>query len=86
MTPDSSPADLPDAGPPGRRNVCNCFQVTYDDVVHGTVGSRWYGDDAIVDRWWPQAMDQWRLALEARSAVGGDRVGGDRVGGARPLG
>lgn len=32
MTPDSSPADLPDAGPPGRRNVCNCFQVTYDDV------------------------------------------------------
>ena len=32
MTPDTEPVDLPDAGPPGRRNVCNCFQVTYDDV------------------------------------------------------
>jgi hypothetical protein len=61
-------------------HLAGALQVTYDDVLHGTVGTPWYGDAAIVDRWWPQAIAQWRLALEARSAVGGDRVGDDRVG------
>jgi hypothetical protein len=42
-------------------------QLTYDDVRHGMVGAPWYGDDVMLDRWWPAALDLWRAALEARS-------------------
>jgi hypothetical protein len=41
-------------------------QLTYDDVRHGMIGTPWYGDDAIIDRWWPAALRLWREALEAR--------------------
>jgi hypothetical protein len=42
-------------------------QLTYDDVRHGMIGSPWYGDDRVIDRWWPVALRLWREALEARS-------------------
>ena len=42
-------------------------QLTYPDVLHGVVGGPWYGDNEIIDRWWPVAVDAWRKALEARS-------------------
>lgn len=42
-------------------------QLTYDDVRHGMVGAPWYGDDVMLDRWWPVALDLWRAALRARS-------------------
>jgi pimeloyl-ACP methyl ester carboxylesterase len=42
-------------------------QLTYDDVRHGVFGGPWYGDEAIISRWWPVAVDRWRDALEARS-------------------
>lgn len=42
-------------------------QLTYDDVRHGMVGSPWYGDDVMLDRWWPEAIDAWQSALRARS-------------------
>jgi len=29
----------------------------------------WYGDDEIIDRWWPRAVDLWRVALAARDAA-----------------
>ena len=38
------------------------------DVRHGTLGAPWYGDDVILDRWWPVALDAWRGALEEREA------------------
>jgi hypothetical protein len=44
-------------------------QLTYEDVRHGMVGSPWYGDDALLDRWWPTAVAAWRSALAARSAA-----------------
>ena len=44
-------------------------QLTYEDVRHGMVGAPWYGDDAMLDRWWPVAIDLWHSALEARSRV-----------------
>lgn len=43
-------------------------QVTFDDVVHGHIGTPWYGDDRIIDRWWPPALRLWREALAARAA------------------
>jgi hypothetical protein len=42
-------------------------QLTYEDVRHGMVGAPWYGDDVMLDRWWPVALDLWRAALTARS-------------------
>lgn len=45
-------------------------QVTLADATHGTFGPRWYGDAAVIDRWWPVALDAWREALEARSRGG----------------
>ena len=46
-------------------------QLTFDDVRHGMIGSPWYGDDALVDRWWPTALRLWRTALAARRPDGG---------------
>lgn len=42
-------------------------QLTYEDVRHGMVGAPWYGDDVMLDRWWPVALDLWHAALTARS-------------------
>ena len=41
-------------------------QITLDDVVHGMIGSPWYGDDRVIDRWWPAAEKLWREALAVR--------------------
>jgi hypothetical protein len=42
-------------------------------TLHGVFGGPWYGDAAVVDRWWPTAVDLWRGALEARAARGFER-------------
>lgn len=42
-------------------------QLTYADVRHGMVGAPWYGDDVMLERWWPVALDLWRAALAART-------------------
>ena len=43
------------------------MQMTFDDVRHGMFGGPWYGDDEVVDRWWPHAERLWREALQARA-------------------
>lgn len=43
-------------------------QLTFDDVRHGMIGAPWYGDDQIIDRWWPTALRLWEAALAARSS------------------
>lgn len=43
-------------------------QLRLDDATHGTLGDRWYGDDAIVERWWPVARTAWEHALGARAS------------------
>jgi len=42
-------------------------QITFDDVCHGMIGTPWYGDDEIIDRWWPTATQRWQEALQARA-------------------
>ncbi len=42
--------------------------LSYPDARHGTLGSPWYGDDVILDRWWPVALEAWRAALAERGA------------------
>lgn len=41
-------------------------QITFQDVRHGMIGTPWYGDEEIIDRWWPVALRLWHEALEAR--------------------
>lgn len=53
--------------PVGAVHLEGAEQLTFDDVVHGHIGTPWYGDDRIVDRWWPTAMRLWREALLARA-------------------
>ena len=43
-------------------------QIMFDDVVHGMIGTPWYGDDRVIDRWWPDALRLWNEALAARAA------------------
>ena len=49
-------------------HLAGATQLTYDDVRHGMIGRSWYGDDRVVDRWWPVAVNVWREALGARRA------------------
>ncbi len=44
-------------------------QITFDDVRHGMIGTPWYGDDEIIDRWWPVALRLWHEALDTRSGA-----------------
>jgi hypothetical protein len=55
--------------PVAAAHLAGATQHTYDDVRHGMIGSPWYGDDRVIDRWWPVALRLWREALEARSDV-----------------
>jgi hypothetical protein len=48
-------------------HLAGAEQLTFDDVSHGHIGRGWYGDAAIVDRWWPIAVRLWRGALQARA-------------------
>ena len=45
-------------------------QMTFDDVRHGVTGGPWYGDESVVNRWWPAALRLWQEALAARSRDG----------------
>jgi hypothetical protein len=54
--------------PSGVVHLDGAEQITYDDVCHGFLGSRWYGAAGIVDRWWPRAIELWQDALAARES------------------
>jgi hypothetical protein len=54
--------------PVGAVHLQGAEQVTFDDVVHGHIGTPWYGDDRVIDRWWPVALRLWQEALAAREA------------------
>jgi len=43
------------------------------DALHGVFGGRWYGDAAVLDRWWPAALETWREARETREPPGRGR-------------
>ena len=42
--------------------------ISLPDVLHGTLGEPWYGNDEVVDRWWPAAVEGWQDGLAAREA------------------
>jgi hypothetical protein len=44
-------------------------QLTFSDVRHGHIGGPWYGDPAVIDRWWPHALELWGGAVEARATA-----------------
>jgi hypothetical protein len=50
--------------------------LTLEDALHGTLGGPWYGDGQVVDRWWPVAVEEWRLALDARERARSGAPGG----------
>lgn len=48
-------------------HLAGADQLTFDDVRHGHIGAPWYGDDQVIERWWPAALKLWQGALEARA-------------------
>lgn len=44
------------------------LHVTLHEALHGVVGSPWYGDERVIERWWPVALAAWR----ERVATGDD--------------
>jgi hypothetical protein len=53
--------------PTAAAHLEGAHHMTFDDVRHGMFGAPWYGDDNVIDRWWPTAERLWREALEARA-------------------
>jgi hypothetical protein len=53
--------------PVGAVHLEGAEQLTFDGVGHGMIGAPWYGNDEVVDRWWPTAVALWEQALEARA-------------------
>lgn len=51
-------------------HLAGARQLTFHDVHHGVVGSPWYGDSPVIDRWWPVAIDAWRVALTEQAGPG----------------
>jgi hypothetical protein len=49
-----------------RSRLPGARHLAFDDVLHGTFGGPWYGDDHVIERWWPVALEAWREALAAR--------------------
>jgi hypothetical protein len=49
-------------------HLAGAEQLTFEDVRHGHIGANWYGDERVIDRWWPAAVQLWREALEARAS------------------
>lgn len=46
-------------------------QLTLTGVIHGqAMRAPWYGDNTVIDAWWPAAIDAWREALAARQSQG----------------
>jgi hypothetical protein len=43
--------------------------IVLDDARHGSWPGPWYGSDAQLDRWWPEALATWHRALDARVAL-----------------
>lgn len=60
--------------PEALSHLVGARQLTFDDVVHGHIGSPWYGDERIIDRWWPQALEGWREALASRASHASQHV------------
>lgn len=53
--------------------------LIFDDVRHGMIGAPWYGDDHVIDRWWPSAVRLWQEALVARQRAPAPPMAGIRV-------
>lgn len=47
----------------GLAHLDGARQLTLHDALHGVVGSPWYGDDDVIDEWWPVALEAWREAV-----------------------
>ena len=41
--------------------------ISLPDALHGTLMAPWYGNDEMLDRWWPAAIEAWHMALSARA-------------------
>ena len=41
-------------------------QLNLLGIRHGVIGSPWYGDEEVIDAWWPTALGLWREALKIR--------------------
>ena len=49
-----------------RSRLPGARHIAFDDVLHGTFGGPWYGDDHVIGRWWPVALEAWQEALASR--------------------
>ncbi len=49
-----------------RSRLDGARHLEFSDVLHGLLYGPWYGDAAVVERWWPVAVEEWHAALEAR--------------------
>ena len=46
-------------------------QLTLHGIRHGMIGSPWYGDEEVIDAWWPTTLELWRVALAVRQREAG---------------
>lgn len=65
--------------PVGATELAGAEGLIFDDVRHGHIGAPWYGDERIIERWWPAALRLWHGALDARAAVPSSIAGFGRM-------
>ncbi len=59
--------------PVGAAMLSGARHIVLDGALHGQGGGGpWYGTDAAMDVWWPQALAAWHEALECRAARRGE--------------
>ena len=59
-------------------------RIVLDGVVHGQFGGQpWYGSEAVIDSWWPAALEAWHAALRVR--VGGVEASVQKSGAERSV-
>ena len=72
LLPDPTAGELVGDGliPLGSALLPDAPALVLDDARHGQwPGRDWYGSDALMDRWWPVALETWRAALHARAGA-----------------
>ena len=66
MVGEESTADGDGIVPISAAHLDGARQMNLAGIRHGVIGSPWYGDEEVIDAWWPTALELWRDALKIR--------------------
>ena len=66
MVGDESGTDGDGIVPISAAHLDGARQLNLAGVRHGVIGSPWYGDEEVIDAWWPAALELWDRTQKIR--------------------